>query len=815
MFLLPLVFMQDNVSADLMATYELLKPAGKIQVLGGRPVDFAFNADQSELVVKTSKGIMVLDGLSLELKKTIESKNGNSQIGIVQNGGTFLTGDSDEGLMEIDPAADKLLRTIAVGAPKSSVFPCGVVIIPGNKALVCLSMNNSVAEVDLATAKVIRKVAVGIAPFSIAYHSESGTAFVSCQGGNLPKTGSKQHKTGGTMTEVDDKGVAKAGTVVALSVAEMQVKKSIPAGLQPGVVRLSPDSKLLAVCNVNSDSVSLMDAKTLANVKTWSVKPDKKLTFGTMPNGLAFSGDGRMLYVSLSGNNALGVYDISKPSAPKTQGFIPTAWFPSAIEILGSNIYVACTKGIGSRAAKDAKHNTHQQTGAMEMIPIPTPAELKTYTNQVTEAARIPMMLKNQERTKAGAKVKHVVYVIKENRTYDQVFGDIPTGNGDPKLCVFGEKITPNQHRLAKDFVLLDNYYCNGVLSADGHQWAIQGIVTPYLERAFGGFSRTYDFGGDAITYAPSGFLWDPILDNGFSFRNFGELTYTDLPKDFKLTQKWRNYENDQTVFPYRCEIDRLDQYSSKEYPGWEMGIPDVLRYQRFDREFKQWEASGTMPNLTIVYLPQDHTAGTSPGYPTAASYVADNDLAVGKLVDRISHSKFWKDTVIFINEDDPQAGFDHVDGHRSTCLVVGPMVKRGVTNSNFYNQSSVFRTILNLFGLPPTNQKAAIAPLMSDLFTTATDVTPFNVLDPQVDLAFNPSASTLKGEAKRIALACAALNKKNADFGTAKEDDLMNRAIWMAMKGNTPYPAKFAGAHGRGLGKLGLKRDGKVVNDD
>ena len=253
---------------------------------------------------------------------------------------------------------------------------------------------------------------------------------------------------------------------------------------------------------------------------------------------------------------------------------------------------------------------------------------------------------------------KHVIYAIKENRTFDQIFGDVKEARSDERLCVFPEKITPNHHKLADRFGLQDNYYCNGVLSADGHSWATEANVTPYLERAFGGFSRSYTFGDDPITYSSSGFIWDSFLDAGLSFRNYGELDYAKPPEGMKYMKIFEAYEEGKPIeFTQNIGIERLRKFSCREYPGWNMQIPDVLRMERFLKEFREFEKNDGLPNLSIVYLPQDHFGGGI----TSRSHMADNDLAVGRLVQAVSKSKYWKDTVIFINEDDPQNGYDHI----------------------------------------------------------------------------------------------------------------------------------------------------------
>jgi len=412
---------------------------------------------------------------------------------------------------------------------------------------------------------------------------------------------------------------------------------------------------------------------------------------------------------------------------------------------------------------------------------------------------------------------EHVVYIIKENRTYDQVFGDLPQGNADPELCMFGREVTPNHHALAEEFALLDNYYCNGVLSADGHAWAMEGYATDYLEKSFGGWTRSYPFAGDdPISYAATGFIWDHVLLHGLSFRNYGEMSETTpQPRDAKFLDIYEDYQNKagKITFQHEMGIETLRRYSCPESPGWNMRIPDAIRADVFLKEFEQFEKAGNWPNLVIIYLPSDHTSGTRPNNPTPRAQVADNDLAVGRIIERISHSRFWPKTCIFVNEDDPQAGFDHVDGHRSLCLVVSPYTKRGAVVSQFYNQTSVLHTMSQMFGLPPMNQMVALAPLMTDCFTTKPDFKSYQCRPNQIPLD-EMNKPTAKLDAAEYYWAMKSV-EQNLDEVDRADEDTLNRIIWHSVKGaDTPYPVELAGAHGKGLSKLGLRLGGKEDED-
>ena len=353
---------------------------------------------------------------------------------------------------------------------------------------------------------------------------------------------------------------------------------------------------------------------------------------------------------------------------------------------------------------------------------------------------------------------------------------------------------------------ILDNYYCNGILSADGHSWATEGNVTPYLERAFGGFARSYTFGDDPITYSSSGFIWDHVLDAGLSFRSYGEMDYAEPPDGMKYQEIWNAYSEGRRIeFKQVIGIGRLKDYSCKDYPGWNMQIPDVLRMSRFLREFREFEKNDGLPSLTILYLPQDHLGGGV----TSRAHMADNDLALGRLVEAVSKSKFWKDTLILVNEDDPQNGFDHIDGHRSICLAISPYSRQGV-NHHFFNQTSVLRTILHIFGLPPMNQQDASAPLMTSCFRYEAELKPYQAIKANFLLNETPKPAEKQSSTERKwREILATVPILRTGMKSEQDEDNLNRFIWHEVKGwNTEYPIQWAGPHAIGLKSLGLVLD-------
>ncbi|HSI72588.1 MAG TPA: bifunctional YncE family protein/alkaline phosphatase family protein, partial [Fimbriimonas sp.] len=642
-----------------------------------------------------------------------------------------------------------------------------------------------------------------------------GIAYVSNQGGNIPVGKKKTAPSAETETEVDDRGVAKTGSVSIVDVNAGKVTASVEVGLQPADIVITPKHAIVA--NANSDNVSWIDLRTHKRVRQLVLKPEEKLPFGSMPNALGLRGD--RLYVALAGNNALAVIE-GVDAKPLIRGFVPTGWYPAAVAFNGDKVLVANNKGVGSRTIDPTKsgRNSHQHQGTVQSFS--ETQDYKALTQKVRELAFTPQILRAYERqARSTAKplpipkrlgdpstIEHVIYVIKENRTYDQVFGDLPRGDNDASLCTFPAVNSPNHHALATEFVQLDNYYCNGVLSADGHSWATEGNVTPYLERAFGGFNRSYTFGDDPITYSSSGFIWDHILAAGLSFRNYGEMNYSDpLPKKSYKEILAAYARGERVKFTNNIGVERLRRYSNIESPGWNMDIPDQARIDEFLREFRDFEKSGNLPNFIVLYLPQDHLGGPV----SSRAHMADNDLAVGRLVEAVSKSRFWPKTALFINEDDPQNGWDHVDGHRSICLVVSPWVKRKALVSEFYNQTSVIRTMLHIFGVPPMNQRDASSNLMAACFIGTPDLTPYKARPAN----FSLDDSDLKKDTSAKAQYWAEIKKtvpiKRTGMKTEEDEDNLNRFIWHEMKGwNTPYPASFSGPHGRGLKKRKLKHD-------
>ena len=815
----------------IMPTGQKVRSAGQTIAFPGRPINLALSKDGSVLYIKDNKKIRVIGTEDFKIRQALPfpMKEGASMHGLAlsHDGKRLYATTAQTHLHEAaidDQGTLKWKRAIELPGPKKkeNSHSLGIALTKDGKiAYVCLSRNNKLGIVDLVAGKLVKQIDTGVAPYDVVLSPDEKFAYVSNWGGRKPKAGDKTAPSSGTPTVIDERGVAASGTVMKIDLAKDTVVKETAVGLHPTGIARSADAETLYVANANSDTVSILQTKTLEVRQTVFVRPDPALPFGSATNALTLSKDGKTLYVCNGGNNAVAVISLEGKAA--VQGFVPTGWYPGAVVSGGKHLFVANIKGEGSRTRKPGKlgWNTHLHRGSVSKIAIPDAASLKDYTAQVRADGRAPQILAALEKKRSGIKAvpvpvrpgepsafEHVVYIIKENRTYDQVFGDIKEGNGDSKLCIYGEKITPNLHALARQFVLLDNYYCNGVLSADGHAWAIEGNASDHLERQFGGFTRSYTFGDDPLSYSSSGFLWDKVLLGGLSFRNYGEFNETKtIPEKATFKEIFDDYRNatGKIKFIDSIGIEALQRYSAPGCPGWNMKIPDQVRADYFLKEFRAAEKKGEWHNLIIMHLPQNHTSGTDPGQPTPRAHVADNDLAVGRVVQAISKSKFWPKTCIFIIEDDPQDGWDHVDGHRSLCLVLSPYTRRGgKVISQFYNQTSVLHTMERILGVPPMNQMDALAPVITACFTAKPDLTPYEARPATVKFdELNPPLKELKGQARLWAQKSMALDFSRPDVA---DEETLNRILWFAAKGEEEYPAAFAGAHGRGLGALNLK---------
>jgi YVTN family beta-propeller protein len=722
-----------------------------------------------------------------------------------------------------------ILLPLARAPRRAEEIPAGLAVSPdGERLYVCGNLSNRLFDVDVRKGRVRRSFDVGVAPYDVVL--AGGKAYVSNWGGRRPKPGDPTGPAGrGTEVKVDPvRRVASEGSVSVVDLATGKSRAEVVTGLHASALAASPDGRHVVCANAASDTLSVIDTATDAVVETIWAKPSPADLFGAQPNALAFDPSGRTLYVANGTQNAVAVVAFDpKGRASKLQGLVPVGWFPGALAFDAPRrmLHVANIKGHAAapkpyeneaRAPGAKGFNSHQYHGSLSLVPVPDAASLPALSATVWRNLRRERVAQAllpprpdqparavPDRIGEPSLIKHVVYVIKENRTYDQVLGDVETGNGDPRLCLFGERVTPNQHKLVREFVLLDNAYCSGILSADGHQWSTTAIGTDYLERSFAGWPRSYPDGmgedeADALAYSPAGFLWDNALRHGVTIRNYGEfmapaVRWRDPSRkgtpDFPANYRTWKGESGEAVFRSEPMIETIRPFSPTAYVGWELAVPDQYRADFILAELKEFAARGEFPQLTIVCLPNDHTSGTTEGAPTPAAQVADNDLALGRIVEALSHSPFWGQMAIFAIEDDPQDGFDHVSGYRTTAYVASPYAKRRQVVSTQYNTTSLVRTLEQILGLPPMNQLDASAVPLWDAFTDTADLTPFDAVPAHVPLdEMNPPARALADPvAQRDALASARMDFSRVDRAP---EDALNRILWRAMKGTRePYP--------------------------
>ncbi|MBX3096126.1 MAG: hypothetical protein KF812_04630 [Fimbriimonadaceae bacterium] len=803
--------------AFLVATGQVIKPVGTLAKFNGRPVDLAIVPSPRTLVAKDNRGLVFMDPETLAVQQELASPAGASMHGLVVTSDNHIWfSDRNNAIHEATITDGKwgwhrkvVFPTAAVGG---APYPNGMALsVDGRHVWVALSRSNAIALVNLDSLEIESTVEVDIAPYDVALAPDGKTLAVSCWGGAPPEEDERTQESSGTLVAIEENGVAKRASIVFVDTARGQVVRRTGVGLMPTQIVINQKGDRLYVSCANDDSIAEIQTNTGRLLRKFDTRPMPNLDFGSAPNALALSSDERTLMIANGNNNMVVRVDLG--TGKLKEEHIPAAWYPDALLVEGERLFIANAKGIGSRGGNPAASNSHHHTGIVQLV------DLSNATQNVEwhqlALAQHKLIRRGPVATRDNPwpeRIEHVVYVIKENRTYDQILGDMPEGDGEPSLCAFPESITPNHHALAREFVLLDNFYCNGVLSADGHSWATEANATAYLEKSFGGWTRSYPFAGDdPLPVSKAGFIWDRVLEAGLTFRNFGEGDMNTPQGDIK---SFKAIYDDFVSGANKAELkpsianENLRKHSDLRYPGWNMAIPDVLRADRFLTALKEYEAEKQLPNFIIIYLPQDHASGTSPGMPTPRAHVADNDLALGRIVEALTQSQFWPKMAILVTEDDPQAGTDHVDGHRSPCFVISPYIERGSLSIRFANQTSVVRTMLHILGLPPLTQMDAASPLMLHLFSDKPDLRTYSARTPDQPLdQLNPAVSSLSGEAL-----IHAQNSMDQDWSIwdQVDEDEMNRAVWFACFPDRPYPVAMAGAHGRGLVERGLVISGE-----
>lgn len=594
--------------------------------------------------------------------------------------------------------------------------------------------------------------------------------------------------------------------VAVVDLVDQKVLGTWPTEKHPTEIALAPGGKTLFVACSNSTKVSVLDAAAGKTLETIACSLYPTAPSGNTPNSLSLTPDGQILFVANADANNVAVFNVATPGQAKPLGFIPVGWYPTAVRYnpADKRLYVANGKGTTPKANPQGpnpnlpRNKTVREyiagilRGTLSAIDRPfDPEQMRSFTKDAYACSPLRADLgvtgkrspdnPIPEKTGTASPIKHCIYVIKENRTYDQVFGDIKEGNGDPNLCIFPEKVTPNHHKLAREFVLLDNFYVDGEVSADGHQWSMAAYATDYVEKVWPLTYRgsplkklsIYPSEGhfDSMERPAGGYIWDRCAEAKVSYRSYGEWII-----------------NGKTLKdPGKANVKALEGHFDPWFRGFDMDYSDQKRADRFIEELTRFEREGDMPRFIVLRLPNDHTSGTRVGKPTPTAYLADNDLALGRIVEAVSKSKFWKETALFVVEDDAQNGSDHVDAHRTTALVIGPHVRRGHVDSSLYSTSSMLRTMELILGLKPMSQFDAAALPMYASFQAKPDLRPYQHVVPDVDR-----------DQKNVAGAWGA--KRSEKFDLTREDAvddlLLNEVIWRSVRGpNAPMPAPVRAA--------------------
>ncbi len=759
-----------------------LSPAGRSLPLGDLPLNMQLSASGSLLAVtnngQSTQSIQLIDPKN---EKQLDEKIvGKSWYGLAfshDEKTLYAGGGNDNWIMAFQIQGGKFGKcdTIKLGKPwpKGKICTTGIAVNRTNTRLYTVTKEDSALYViEPSSHNIIKRIKLDVEAYSCVLSPDEKMLYISMWGG---------------------------AKISCYNTATGDVS-SIDAGSHPNEILLNKKGTVLYVANANDNSVSVINTSTRKTLEViYTALYPTKLT-GSTTNGLALSPDEKTLYIANADNNCLAVFDVSKPGSSHSLGFIPVGWYPTCVRTLGSKILVANGKGFTSMAnpqgpqpIKKVDNSSYRQGaknakeqyigglfwGKLSIINTPSEAQLKTYTKQVyantpfnnNQETIAPGEAGNPIPMKVGQKspIKYVFYIIKENRTYDQVLGDMPQGNGDTSLCIFGNRVTPNLHSLANTFVLLDNFYVDAEVSADGHNWSTAAYATDFIEKTwptgYGGRGGNYDSEGERKIGDPrDGYIWDYCQRAGVSYRTYGEFAEYGKPN-----------------------IKSLRGHMCNQSPGFDLSITDRSREQIWEHDFDSLVRINQVPQFNSIRLGNDHTSGQHKGAISPIAAVADNDQGVGLLIEHLSKSPIWQESVVFVLEDDAQNGPDHIDAHRSPIYLAGPYVKHGTVVHAMYSTSGALRTIELILGLPPMSQYDAAALPFYECFTSQPDLSSYITKPAQVDLDKRNVADNQS-------------SRKSQSFNLAKEDavpDLeLNEVIWKYVKGEKaelPAPKRSA----------------------
>ncbi len=765
----------------------------------GRPIDLALHPSGKFFAVLNKNAVFmaspkgVIDGSRM----TLEASAGFRGL-VWTPDGTRLFASTDQGFIRELQLKEGRFRPrprfeIAAKTTDSlNPVPGGMAITrDGSRLFVAAANLNRVIEFEIATRKKIREYPVQNLPFEPRLSEDEKTLIVSNWGGRLPEPGDRTAKSQELDIVVDERGAPASGTVSLVDVTTGETRH-VNVGIHPTAIVVQGNKAYVA--NAMSDTVSEIDLKSAAVSRTFELRWGPLRVLGGMPNALAIRGD--RLYVADGGDNAIAEIDLGDG---RVKGFRHAGYFPTAISLSedGKTAYVLNTKGNGSVAQtlQGYPGNAHDFQGTVTLVDL-----TKDLVHETNLVARNNRWMANPGKPPLkvyNGAIKHVLYIIKENRTYDEVFGDMSEGNGDPSLCSLGENVMPNHRKLARDFTLFDNGYVSGTNSADGHAWSTQCLANDYLEHFYVGYSRTYAYDGDcAMSVSNGGAIWDAALKKGKTVRVWGEQCDDKLariqPMPMDWFEVWEDRKKGTGRFQFSADtrVNGLKPYINHEVQCWPLIMSDQHRADVFLREYEQFSAEDKVPDLMIMSLPCDHGEGVNPKYPTPRAMMADNDLALGRIVEAVSKSPQWKNTCIFVVEDDAQSGPDHVDGHRTVFMAISPYNKRGGVDSTFYTQPNMLRSIEMILGLEPMCKFDSVADPMIDCFHDQINLTPYEAVPNNIPLdERNPTGDKMTATDRFWLQKTLELDWSHMDV---PDPYWLNRINWYSLyRGTRPYPER------------------------